>query len=456
MNTTVERLEGNQVKLTMTVPADEVDTYIKQTYREVARKNNFPGFRKGKAPRKVIDSFVGKEYILGRATEDLVNELFPRAIDSEDLRPIKDADFGDMKDVSVADGEDFTITATITDTPQLELSSYDPVEISLISDEATEAEVNDQIETLAKYYFSLEEVEREAKTDDLATIDITTTYGEVEIPAYTATDRTFEVGGLSLPEEIDSQIVGMKVGDHKEFDFVAPAGSLASVDAKEGDTFHAVVDMKELREKVYPAIDDEFAKERGGFESLADMKAKVAESISSQKKQLIPRLKEQECGRAIAARLEGDVPAEMVASTQQQLLRDFFVNLQRQGMTFDAYLRAQDLTSAQFQEDVKKQADDVTRESLALDALARHLGFDATDEDIDKEFAESGVKDPAATRKEWEDEGRMAFIREGVRRSKASDWLLENAVVTVKDPEAEDEDKPAEEPEKAAEAPAED
>ena len=201
--------------------------------------------------------------------------------------------------------------------------------------------------------------------------------------------------------------------------------------------------------------DDEFAKERGGFESLADMKAKVAESISSQKKQLIPRLKEQECGRAIAARLEGDVPAEMVASTQQQLLRDFFVNLQRQGMTFDAYLRAQDLTSAQFQEDVKKQADDVTRESLALDALARHLGFDATDEDIDKEFAESGVKDPAATRKEWEDEGRMAFIREGVRRSKASDWLLENAVVTVKDPEAEDEDKPAEEPEKAAEAPAE-
>ena len=164
MNTTVERLEGNKVKVTMTVPAAEVDSRIKETYRELAQKNRFPGFRKGRAPRKVIDSYVGREYVLGSTTETLVNELFPQAMDAEDLRPIKDADFGDQE-IMIEEGKDFELSAIITNTPELELDSYEPVQIELTAEEATEAEIDDQINSLLKYDLSRPWAVEDAKAE---------------------------------------------------------------------------------------------------------------------------------------------------------------------------------------------------------------------------------------------------------------------------------------------------
>ena len=441
MNTTVERLEGNKVKVTMIVPAAEVDSRIKETYRELAQKNRFPGFRKGKAPRKVIDSFLGGEYGLALTTDQLVNELFPRAVDAEDIRPIKDADFGDTSELMVEDGKDFVVSAIIEDTPKLELSSYDPVEIELPSEKATEAEIEEQVQAMAEYYFSLEDVEREAKEKDLATIGIKTTYGELDIPAYTNEDRIYEVGSATLPEEIGSQVIGMKPGESKAFDFEPSASMLGSVEKQEDAQFHVELELKELREKIYPEINDDFARDTAGFEDLADMRAKMAESIERQKQAIIPRLKEERCGIEIAKRLEGDVPEEMIASEHQQLLSSFFRDLQRQGMTFDAYLRNAGIDGQKFQDDIKQQATDVVRESLALDALARHMGLEATQEDITEEFVKAGVADPAASQKDWEDNGRMAYIREGIRRSKAGKWVVDNAIVTEVEGMGSDEDE---------------
>lgn len=433
MNTTVECLEDSKVKLSVTIPAVEVDARIKETYREIASKNNFPGFRKGRAPRQIIDSTLGREGILAQTTDDIVNEAYPMAIDAEDLRPLGDPTM-EQSDI-VEEGKDYTFVASVSVTPLLNLVSYEPVEIELVSDKASEAEIEEQVTALRDYYFSFKEVDdRPAEIGDFATVDLKVTFEGKEVPSLTFTERPVELGAKIVPGEIEEQIVGMKLGESKEFDFVAPHDTLASVGGEKDDTAHAEVTLKAVRVKEFDTIDDAWAKEKTGFEDLADLRVHIAESIEGQRKEMLPRLKDQECSYAIAKRLEGEAPKEMIAATQQQLLRDFFNTLQRQGMTYDAYLQSTDLTPVQFQDDIKKQALDMATQSLALDSLFVHREMELTDEDIDKEFEGAGVDDPKALRKEWEEAGRMSTIREAIRRSKASDWLIETAIVTTVDP----------------------
>ncbi len=433
MNTTVERLEDNKVKLSVTIPAAEIDDRIKTTYRDIASKNNFPGFRKGRAPRQIIDSTLGRESVFAQTTDDIVNETYPLALDAEDLRPLADPTM-DQVDL-VEEGKDYTFAAIVTVTPVLTLTSYEPVEIELISDKASDAEIDEQVDALRDYYFSYKEVDdRAAEKDDFATIDLKATFDGKEIPSLTFTDRPVELGAHVVPDEIEDEVVGMKPGESKEFDFVASHDALASVGGEKDDTAHAEVTLTAIRVKEFDAIDDAWAKEKTGFEDLADLRSHIAESIENQRREMLPRLKDQECSYAIAKRLEGEVPKEMIAASQQQLLRDFFNTLQRQGMTYDAYLQSTDLTPAQFQEDIKKQAADMATQSLALDSLFVHREMELGDEDIDKEFEGAGVDDPKALRREWEAAGRMSTIREAIRRSKATDWLIETAVVTTVDP----------------------
>ena len=151
--------------------------------------------------------------------------------------------------------------------------------------------------------------------------------------------------------------------------------------------------------------------------------------------------------RALAERLDGEVPETMVDEASASLMQDFFNQLQRQGMTLDAYLKQQDITSAQFREDIQAQATDVAAQDLALDAWAAEKGFEVTDEDIREEFVKSGAEDPDALMAEWRKNGQMHLVRQGILRQKAAENAVETAVVTA--PSADD---AAEETAEAAEA----
>ena len=158
MKTNVEALEGDQIRLTVTIEKEEIDSRISKTYKDFARKYKFPGFRPGKAPRPVVDSVLGREAVLATVTDEATNEVFPLALDAEDIVPIDDPNFENELDL-VKEHEDFVISATMTLPPTFELSSYEPVDIKLPSEEPTEAEIDERLEVLREYYYELEDAD---------------------------------------------------------------------------------------------------------------------------------------------------------------------------------------------------------------------------------------------------------------------------------------------------------
>lgn len=429
--TTSIREDDGKTQVTVEMTAEEVKEHIDKAFKSFS-KTRIPGFRAGRAPRKVlVQNFGGHDVVYEQITSDMINDVAPVAVDQQDILFVSDPEFEDSG--MVADGEPFTFTLYGKVKPDVELLTYDPVEIKLPSEEVTEEDLNGQLEALREYYYNFETVEREAKEGDYTMIAIDVTLDGEAVDSLSNANRLVEVGGSAIPAQVSEQIVGMKAGDSKEFDFTDDEGEEYA-----GKTLHAKVEVKEVREQQKPELDDEFAA-KVGFDSFEDLRNSLKEEIEKQKKEQLPRLKESRCVRELAKRIHGQIPTAYVNFTRENILRDFFNNLQDQGITFDQFLASNGISSDDFKKDLDEQAQEEAEQSLALDALFRERGMEITEEDVNKEF--EAVSDPEGTRKSWEEAGRMSIIREAIRRQQATEWLVENAVVTIDDGSEEDEEE---------------
>ena len=457
METTVEALEGNQKKITVTISAKEVDDRIRKQYKDFAYKYNFPGFRKGKAPRPVIDNMLGKEAVAATVTDDIVNGQYPLAMDELDLIAMGQPEIETSTDL-VQGGQDFTFTAVVETRPEFELDNYESIEIELPSAEATDAEIDAQIDELREYYFDFKDspANTKVKPDSFVDIAMSATNGEGEAIASLATEsRLYELGRGLFPEAFDEALQGMKKGDTKtiEIDMNTEPSTIGS-GLPDAGTITFEVTINQVKKKILPEITDEWAKETAGFESVEAMRDMIAQNINMQKATMLPRLRENEALYALQERLQGEVPEALAEAEEQNLIQNFFMQMQQSGMTFDAYLAQSGLTPDTFKDDVKKQAIDVAKQDLALDAWARKAGIEITDADITAEFARSGAENPKELEKQWRANGQIAMLRAGIRRQRALEQILEGLVVK-EIAEDEKQEAPAEEA-PAAEATAED
>ena len=422
--TTKVREEDQKMEVTIALEAEEAKKHIDAYYKKIGRVR-IPGFRPGKAPRKILDQhYGGHEAVMEAAREDLINEVAPTAVDGEDIMFISNPEFEDLADLK--DGEDFSFVMVGKVKPQMELLTYDPVEITMPPKTATEAGIREQIEGMRKYYYDFETItsKRKSKKGDFVLIDLECKQGDEEVQGMNGEGRLVELGAGTMPKAFEKEVTGMKAGESKEFDFEVKND--AEFDYIGEEPVHAKVELTEIREKTMPKTDEELA-ERAGVESFDKLKEMIKEAIDNQLVTQWPKMKERRCNEELAKRLYGQVPVSYQNFARTDVLRDFYNNLERQGYTFDMFLQQQGITTEEFNKDVEAEAKDVAEQSLALDALARHLEFEVTDEDIDKEF--EGVE--GTSREEWEKAGRMSQIREGILREKASNWLIENAVVTI-------------------------
>lgn len=456
MKTNVEVLESGATELTVTVEAAEVDARIKKTYQEFSRKYRFPGFRAGHVPRPVIDNTLGKDAVASAVTDDIINETYPLAIDENDLCLIGAPKFGEIAGL-VEGGKDFVYTVELTVKPAFELTDYAPVKVEVPKKEATDEEIDEQIKGLTEYYYDFKDAAANAKIAEGGFAEIalhaTDAAGEA-LPAFESDGRLYELGQGLFPEAFDKELVGMKKGQTKtiELDVKENPCMLFGGLADKTATVTFEVEVKVVKKKIYPEITDEWVKETLHFEDVADLRAKVAQSVEAQKGQMIPRILENNVLFELQKRLDGEAPESMRDESERDLLQNFFMQLQNQGATLDAYLAANDITADQFKEDVKKQAEDVVKQNLALDAYARHAGIVVTDEEVTEEFATSGADDPDALFAEWKAEGRLHIVREGIMRGKALEAAIAEAEVTEVDKLTPAEEEPAKKPAKKAAA----
>lgn len=437
MNTAVKPLEDNTIEVTVTVDGKEVDSQIGKAYREFANKYNFPGFRKGKAPRPVIDNALGgPEAVLASVTEAVVNDAYPVVVEEEGLFPVGQPVFDkDME--SVVAGEPYTFKFTLAVKPEIELSSYEPVEVELPEAGANDAEIEEQIDYLLDHYGTYEDADDAAVSrDEDLSADLAMKATDADgapIEMLESATRLYTLGTGLLSAAFDESILGMKKGETRTFTLDIPADEGAILLQDEaGKTVTFEVTVNGVQKRVKPAFTDEWVKETLGLEDMAELRKNVADSMEKQKADIIPRLKENAVGTALAERFDGEAPEGMVEQEEATLLQDFFTQLQRQGVGFDAWLAAQGLTSDGFKEDVKLQAADNAKQQLALDAWARHKGITASPEEITAEFVKANVPDPAGLEKEWRESGRLFMIREGIVRAKAMKDAMETAIVTEK------------------------
>lgn len=439
LTTSVDRLEGIAVKLTVTVPAADVDAAIDRAYKAIAKQVKVPGFRPGKAPRSVLDTMIGRDTILAEATEDVVNSTYSKALDLEALRPIESPELEELE--TVEPGAEFTYSAQIDVRPELALSSYDGVTVALPERDATGADVDEQMEMIRERYATLELVEdRGVEKDDFVLVSFTGLIGGEPYEGNQVDKYLYEMGRGMMPEEFDAGIIGLKAGDETTVEFEIPDTS--SNPEFVGKTASFSITVHEVKAKVLPALDDEFASNVGGFETLAELREDLKTRINLQKGPAYDRLRERRARVALAERLEGDVPEAMIVSRQSSMTRDFISMLEEREMNIMQYLEGSGIDMDTFEADIREQAIQSVREDLALESLFRKLGLEIADEDLAAEFeeiakvAESTVEE---ARQRWEENGMMGVLREQITHSKAVDWLLDNITVTPEAPESTEE-----------------
>ncbi len=376
MNITVTAGDPVDSKLSadVTIPADDVNKAVAKAYKDIAKRYNFQGFRKGRAPRPVIDAAVGREAVMADATNALLSAAEPLVLNELDVVPVGDVDFGE--DLEPAqEKQDYTVKVTVNLIPESELSSYDPVAISMPPAEATDAEVDQQLDVLMGYQARFEDADEDhaVVSGDFVNVDVEDLENGERLAGE---NRMLATEAGMLPEALEEALVGMKPGDEKEVEFTQG----------EGD------DAQTVKIKV----------------KVNDIKVKV-------------------------------VPEDYVKQVHDEIARQFVSDLQAQGQTVDSFLQMRHITIDQLLADLQLQATEHARQSIALDALAKHLGIEVTDDDVKAEFSDVYDSDKAVKKamKEFTESGQMPAVRQTIRRSKAVSWLLDNAQVTEVDEIAE-------------------
>jgi trigger factor len=429
LQTSVERLEGDRVRLTVTVPAADVDAEIANAYARIGAKLRIPGFRPGKAPRPVVDTHVGKETVLTEAQEEIVSNAYGRAVSENDIRNISQPDVGEL-DVIVP-GEDFTFTAELQLRPELTLSGLDDLKVSVPAQKASDREIDAQIEYTRERFATLETVEAAAGENDFALISFTGTVDGEPYEGNVVDKYLYELGRDLMPAEFDAAIVGASAGTEAVAEFVVPDTS--SNDEYVGKTARFEITVHEVKSKVLPELNDEFATSVGGFDTLEEYRADVREKLDSSKESGHARAVENAALALLVARLEGEVPEELVQGRSRSMFRDFAESIEQRGVELGQYLEMTGTTPDRLEADITTEARTRLAEEFALEALFRTQGLTVSDRDVDEAVREMVKGDDAEAERmksTLTTNGALPIVREQIMHRKALKWLMDAVEVT--------------------------
>jgi trigger factor len=437
LETSVEKLEGNRVRLTVTLTANEVDRAIAGAYSRTASQVRIPGFRSGKAPRPIIDTHVGRERVLATALEGLVEDFYPKALTAERVRPIEQPDVGTLD--GLVPGEPYTFSAEFDARPQLTLSSVEGLKISAPPVKTSDREVDAQIDYMRDRFATLEPVEDRGVADgDFALISFIGTIDGEPYEGNVVDKYLYEIGRGQMPAEFDASMVGAKPGETVTASFPVPE----TTESPEylGKTAGFEITIHEVKSKVLPEIDGDFAANAGGYSGVDEMREDIRTSLDGNKAAGRVRELERDARAALSERLVGDVPEAMITSMTSQMFEEFFQSLSERGITMEKYVEATGVAPERIRDDIAVEAAVRVKNDLALEALFVHAGLEISDAEIADELsklAEEQKTDTATLMQRLSAAGLMPLVIEDLTHRKAVRWLMENVeLVEVEEGEA--------------------
>jgi trigger factor len=430
MKTEFIDVSDTRKNLVVEIPSSVVDAEIDKISRDYSKAARIPGFRPGKVPSKVV-----RQRFRDQILHDVAHGLIPRAVD-EALRQrgVEPVNTPDIKDVVVEEGQPLKFTASLETVPPIDPGDYSTITLRRRKVEVSDSTVDEAVSRLRDRAARYEPVEgRGVEPGDSVLLDMKrTAEARPDDPesGRSQTDRhdnvTVDIGGAANPPGFDEELAGLMVGDSKTFDIRYPQEY--TIQELAGTTVAYDVAIKAIRRRIVPALDDEFAKDLGEFDSLEALRSRVRADLEQEGLHEADREVRSELLRQLAARVTFDVPSSLLDREIDRRVEEFVRRLIEQEID---PMRT-NINWEEFRERQKEAAADAVRSALVLDEIARREGIAATEAEVEAEvqrYAEGTGRTAAAVRARLEKEGGLARLYSGLRRERAVDFVLSRAAV---------------------------
>ena len=423
MSVQVENLEKNMAKLTIEVPAEELEKALEKAYQKQKSRISLPGFRKGKAPRKMIESMYGKGVFMEDAVNSLVPQEYTKALGECDLEIVSQPE---INVTQMEPGKALIFTADVAVKPEVTLGDYKGVEVPkseiAVTDEEVDAEVKKEQDKNAR---TVAVEDRAAANGDITTIDFEGFVDGVAFEGGKGTDYALTLGSGTFIPGFEDQLVGANTGDHVEVKVTFPE----EYQAKELSGKEAVFqcDVKKIETKEVPELDDEFAKDVSEFDTLAEYKEDVKKKLTEKKEKEARTAKENAAVDKAIENAQMDIPELMTKTECRQMMDDFSRRMQQQGLSMEQYFQFTGQSMDKMMEDMKPQALKRIQTRLVLEKVAEAENIQPSEEEITEE-----IQKMADAYKMEADKIREAIGESGLEQMK-KDMAVQKAVTVIAD-----------------------
>ncbi len=442
MNVQVENLEKNMAKLTIEVPAEEVEKALQAAYMKERNKISVPGFRKGKVPRQMIEKMYGAAVFYEEAANILIQDNYAAAMEESKAdivsRPVIDV-------VQIEAGKPFIFTAEVAVRPEVKLGKYKGVQVTKVDTTVTDEEIDAALESeRQKNSRTVTVTDRPAANGDTAVIDFEGFVDGVAFEGGKGENHPLELGSHSFIDTFEDQLVGHNAGDEVDVNVTFPEQYQAADLAGKPALFK--VKIHEIKAKELPELNDEFAQDVSECETLAEYKEEVKARLEKNKENEAKRTKEDEAITKIIEKSEMEIPEAMIETQCENMINEFAQRIAQSGLSMEQYMQFSGMTLDKLKEQVRPEAETRIKSSLVLEQIAKEENIEISDEEVDAEIekmaAQYGME--ADKLKEYMGDAEKESMKRDLAVTKAVDLIMENVkerakAKSKKDKEAEEE-----------------
>lgn len=424
MNCKVEKTENaNEVKLELTVEAEKFDEAMKKVYFKSAKYFNIPGFRKGKAPMKMVEKYYGNEIFYEDTFNDVAPEALEEAVKENNLEVVSRPD---IEVSQIGKGQDLIFTAIMQTKPEAKLGKYKGVEIKKVEYKVSDEDIEHELSHRQEHNARLISVEdRPVESKDTAVIDFEGFVDGVPFEGGKAEGHELEIGSNTFIPGFEDQIIGMKVEEEKDIHVTFPEEYFSKDLAGKEATFK--VKVNEIKKKELPELDDEFAKDVSEFDTLAELKNSIKEKLEKDNEQKQKYETEDAVIKAVCENVEVDIPSGMIESEIDNMVKDIETRLSYQGLKLDQYLNLVNKTEEDMRKEYEPQAQEAVKSRLMLEAVIKAENIEVAEEEIEAKLKEMAKNYGKKEDEFLNNENIKNYIKQGIASEKALEFLVENA-----------------------------
>ncbi len=425
MSLQVEKLEKNMAKLTIEASAEDFERAIEKAYLKNRNKINVQGFRKGKAPRSIIEKMYGPSIFYEDAANELIPEAYEKAANESGLDIVSRPD---IDIVQAEKGKPFIFTAEVAVKPEVTLGAYKGIEVekkeAVVTEEEIKARIDRELEQNSR---TITVDDRPVQTDDIAVIDFEGFVDGVAFEGGKGEDYSLKIGSHSFIDNFEDQLIGKNTGDEVEVNVTFPEEYQAKELAGKPALFK--VKIKEIKLKELPALDDEFAQDVSEFNTLDEYKENIKATIKETKEKELKTAKENEVVDKIIENATMDIPEPMISAQANQIAEDFAQRMKYQGLSIEQYFQYTGMDAKKFYESLRPQAVKRIQSRLVLEAIAKAENIQVTEEELEKELTDmaAAYQMEADKLKELIGEKEKEQIKDDIAVQKAVDLVVASA-----------------------------